>query len=247
VVHGDHALGTGKRELEMMIGEAALVRGAIAPGTSWRGRRPPVRSLAEAMLRGDVGEAEDLAGQFLARVRNRTAVFADLVQPAQNEVGDLWYRGQIGIGDEHRAASVVERLVSQLPPTPSRSPVPAGARCLLTVMPGERHTIGLSMVALALEDDGWKVELLDRDCEPEDMAGLVDRTRPRLVGLSAGYLPTPNRVAQVVGAIRALSVPVLVGGAAFNRAGDLWRRVGASAHGPDPRIGAVLARRLARR
>jgi len=230
----------------MMIGEAALVRGAIAPRTSWRGRRPPVRSLAEVLLHGDVGEAGDLAERFLARVGSRAAVFADLVQPAQYEVGDLWYRGQIGIGDEHRAADMVERLVGMLPPTPCRSPVPAGARCLLTVMPGERHTVGLSMFALVLEDEGWEVELLDHECEPEDLVGLVERARPRLVGLSAGYLPAPQRVGQVVGAIRDLSVPVLVGGAAFNRAGDLWRRVGASAHGPDPRIGAVLARRLAR-
>src|SRR5690242_8166302 len=123
----------------MMIGEAALVRGATAPGACWRGRRPPVRSLAEAMLKGDVRLAGDLAERFLGRVGSRVAVFADLVQPAQYEVGDLWYHGQIGIGDEHRAACVLERLVALLPPTPSRTPVPAGTRCLLTAMPGERH------------------------------------------------------------------------------------------------------------
>src|SRR5437764_11517972 len=149
----------------MMIGEAALVRGAVAPRASWRGRRPPVRQLAEAMLHGDIGEAGDLADQFLARVGSRVGVFADLIQPAQYEVGNLWYRGQIGIGDEHRAACVLERLVAMLPATPSRAPVPAGTRCLLTAMPGEQHTLGLSMFALSLEDEGWEVELLDHDCE----------------------------------------------------------------------------------
>lgn len=219
---------------------------AVAPETTWRGRRPPVRRLAGAMLRGDVREASDLAGRFLARVGSRVAVFADLVQPAQYEVGNLWYRGRIGIQDEHRAAGVLERLVGTLPPTPSRTPVPPGTRCLLAVMPGEQHTVGLGMFAHALEDDGWLVELLDSDCDAEDLAELVGRTRPRLVGLSAGYLPSPHRMAQVVSAVRDQGVPVLVGGAAFNRAGELWRRVGASAHGPDPRIGTVLARRLAR-
>lgn len=231
---------------EMMIGEAALVRGVIAKRTTWRGRRPPVRQLAEAMLRGDAHTAADLADQFLARVGSRLAVFADLVQPAQAEIGDLWYRGLICIDDERRAASVLEGLVESLPSTPSRSRVHAGSRCMLTVLPGERHTLGLGMFALALEDEGWEVELLDNDCEPDDVPDLVERTRPRLVGLSAGYLPSVNRMALVVGAIRALSVPVLVGGGAFIRAGDLWRRVGASAYGPDPRIGTVLARRLAR-
>ncbi|HXM54321.1 MAG TPA: cobalamin-dependent protein [Candidatus Dormibacteraeota bacterium] len=229
-----------------MIGEAALVRGAIAPRTSWRGRRPPVRQLAEAMLQRDIGEAGDLVDQFLVRVGSRVAVFADLLQPAQYEVGNLWYQGQIGIGDEHRAACVLERLVAMLPATPSRGPVPAGARCLLTAVPGEQHTLGLTMFALALEDDGWEVELLDHAWEPDDLACLVERARPRLVGLSAGYLPSHLGVAHSVGAIRELGVPVLVGGSAFNRMGDLWRRVGASAHGPDPRIGTVLARRLSR-
>jgi methanogenic corrinoid protein MtbC1 len=230
----------------MMIGEAALVRGAIATGTTWRGRRPPVRQLAGAMLRGDATLAADLAEQFLARAGSRLAVFSDLVQPAQGEIGELWYQGRICNDDERRAACVLERLVASLPPTPGCTPVPAGTRCLLAVLPGERHTLGLGMFARALEDEGWQVELLDSCCELEEVPHLVDRTRPRLVGLSAGYLPSVRRMAQVVGAVRALPVPVLVGGAAFNRAGDLWRRVGASAYGPDPRVGAVLARRLAR-
>src|SRR5260370_956281 len=85
----------------MMIGEAVLVPGATAPRTSWRRRRPPVREFAEATLRGDAGEACELALQFLARVGSRLGVFADLVQPAQSEVGDQWYRGRIGIDDEH--------------------------------------------------------------------------------------------------------------------------------------------------
>lgn len=230
----------------MMIGEAAQVRGGIAPGPPWRGRRPPVRQLAGAMLRGDAGLAVELAERFLARAGSRLAVFSDLVQPAQGEVGDLWYQGRICNEDERRAACVLERLVRSLPPTPTCTPVAAGTRCLLTVLPGERHTLGLGMFALALEDEGWRVELLDSDCETEDVTHLVERTRPHLVGLSAATAPSVQRMAQVVGAIRALSVPVLVGGAAFNRAGDLWRRVGASAFGPDPRVGRVLARRLAR-
>src|SRR5215467_14260829 len=100
----------------MMIGEAVLAPGAIATGTTWRGRRPPVRQLAEAMLRGDAREAGDLSDRFLARAGSRLAVFADLVQPAQERVGDLWYRGQVGMGDENRAASVLARLVALLPP-----------------------------------------------------------------------------------------------------------------------------------
>src|SRR5437016_447603 len=201
----------------MISGEAALVRGVVAATGTWRGRRPPVRPLADALLRGDLGEACALAERFLARVHSRAAVFADLLQPAQYRVGEQWYGGRIGIGDEHRAAVLLERLVTMLPPTPARRGVPAGSRCLLTVPPGERHTLGLHMFALALEDEGWTVELLDPECEPQDLPAVVQRTRPALVGISAGYLPSVHGLAQVVCAIRDQSVPVLVGGGAFDR------------------------------
>jgi len=232
----------------MTSGEVALTGSAWAPGAgaTWHGRRPPVRPLVAAMLAGVGSRACVLSDRFLARVGSRKAVVADLLQPAQYEVGELWYRGQIGIEAEHRAATMLERLVTTLPKTPARSRVPAGTRCLLTVLPGEQHTLGLGMFALALEDEGWAVELLDSDCQPHDLPNLVERARPRLVGISAGYLPVVNGLAQVVKSIRELGVPVLVGGAAFNRVGDLWRRVGASAYGADARIGTVLARRLVR-
>src|SRR5262249_3465072 len=129
---------TGKQSSDMISGEATLLRGAVAPQGSWRGRRPPVQELAEAMLRGDVGEAADLADRFLARTRSRVAVFADLLQPAQYEVGERWYRGRASSGDEHRAALVLQRLVSILDPTPARAQVATTTRCLLAVMPGEQ-------------------------------------------------------------------------------------------------------------
>jgi MerR family transcriptional regulator, light-induced transcriptional regulator len=228
-----------------MTGELALVQRVRTRADLWRGRRPPVRPLVDAMMNGDLREARELSEQFLGRAGSRVAVFADLLQPAQYEIGDMWYRGHIGIEDEHRAAVVLERLVGLLPPTPVRPPVPSGSRCLLAVLPGESHTLGLRMLAHALEDEGWRVDLVAGD-GARDLLGEVDRSRPRLVGISAGYLPETRTLAQVVAAIRQRSLPVLVGGAAFNRVTDLWRRVGASGHGADARIGAVLARRLAR-
>src|SRR2546423_3065685 len=95
----------------MVGGEAVLAR--LARGTEsdlWRGRRPPVKPLVEAMLDGDLGRAADLVGRFTARVGSRVAVFADLLHPAQYQVGDLWYEGGIRGGDEARAAGLLDRL-----------------------------------------------------------------------------------------------------------------------------------------
>ncbi len=203
-------------------------------------------STSGAVPRGG-DRAIDLCDRFLARVRTRMAVFADLLQPALYEVGEIWYQGQIKLDDERRAATLVEGLVERMPPTPAGTPVPRGSRCLLALLPGDRHLLGLRMFALVLEDEGWEVEVVDvDDVDGSNLVALAERVRPQLVGLSAGYLPSPHMAAQVVGAIRTLGIPVLVGGRAFNRYPELWQRVGAVGHGADARVGAVLARRWAR-
>lgn len=231
----------------MASAELAQVR-KVSPGVApWRGRRPPVRPLVGLLLAGDLAAAGELCDRFLVRARRRVNVMADLLQPAQYRIGELWYQGRIGLEDELRVARLVDWLVDRLPPTPTRSPVPAGSRCLLAMLPDDAHSLGLRMFALALEDEGWEVELVDGEYVHADLPPLVDRVRPKLVGLSAGYVPAAQgAVARLVAAIRDLSVPVLVGGAAFNRVSGLWRRVGAAGHGADVRVGTVLARRLAR-
>ena len=86
------------------------------------------------------------------------------------------------------------------------------------MLPGERHTLGLGMFALALEDEGWEVELMDSDCEPaplwldEDpdrddparVAGWLDRELERaapwleaLTGADTRVIVAQNGVEQV--------------------------------------------------
>ncbi len=226
----------------MAGGEFTLVRSL--PRTPWRGRRPPVRLLVRALLDGDRTEAVNVCDRFLARTGRRVAVFADLLHPAQYELGDIWYRGMIGEEQELQAAALVGWLVDRLPATPTAS-VPAGWRCMLCLAPGDRHELGARMFALALEDDGWKVELADLE-DLEDLAAAAERARPRLAAISAGHLPSAVPLARSVAAVRELGLPVLVGGAVFNRSADLWRRVGADGWGADARVGTVLARRLGR-
>ena len=49
---------------------------------------------------------------------------------------------------------------------------------------------------------------------------------------------------EVVEGLKDRRVPVLVGGAAFNRVPGLWRRLGADGHGVDARVSLVVARKL---
>jgi MerR family transcriptional regulator, light-induced transcriptional regulator len=210
-------------------------------------RRLPVRELVDALVGSDESRARQIAVESLHAVRSRTDVFADLVQPAQYEIGELWYAGRIGVAVEHRATAIVEAVVEDLEPTPSARPVRPGTSCVLAAVGDEQHVVGLRVLQLALEDDGWSVEQLGGRTPVEELVAFVAQRRMALVGLSASYLPSLRALRHSVEQIKARRIPILVGGAAFNRVPGLWRRVGADGHGVDARVSVVLARRLVAR
>lgn len=186
-----------------------------------------------------------LAMEHLRATGSRLAVFADLLHPGQERLAELWYASRIGHASEARAADIVLAVTRRLPPTPTTTPVPRGSCCLLTALPGERHTLGVEMLRAALEDDGWSVEM----ALGEPLAPLLERVaaaRPRFVGVTAGWLATPAQLGMVVQGVQARGTPVLVGGHAFSRTSDLWRRLGAAGRAADLRVGLMLARRTTR-
>ena len=149
------------------------------------------------------------------------------------------------MAEEHRATAIVTGVAAALPPTPVARPVRAGARCILAGLVGERHVVGLQLLALALEDDGWLVQQLPPPTPRAELVRAVKEWRPDVVGLSAAYA-SPREITATIAAVRALGIPVMVGGPLFNRAPGLWRPVGASAHGSDARVSTVLLRKFLR-
>lgn len=205
--------------------------------------RVPVRTFLSALLANDGASATRIAREQLPALGSRAAVFAELIHPAQYEIGELWYQGKIGIADEHRATAIVEGIVEALPPAPD---VTGSSRrtCLLAALGPERHLVGLHMLAAAFRDDGWSVRQLENRASPEQLLEAVNRLRPRLVGVSAGYVPEIAELRRAVQLVKSRGVPVIVGGVAFNRRPGLAQSVGADAHAPDARVGLLLARKL---
>lgn len=205
--------------------------------------RAGVRSFLHALLQDDRAAAIRIAHEELKALGSRAAVFAELIHPAQYEIGELWYQGKIGIADEHRATAIVETIVDRLPATAEPSPA-TGQTCVLVAVGAEEHVVGLHMLAASLKDDGWSVMILGKRASAEQRLEVVKRVRPQLVCISAGYLPDIGEVKQTVRMVKARGIPVMVGGAAFNRNPGLVERVGADAHGQDVRVALTLARRL---
>src|SRR5262245_65131533 len=120
--------------------------------------RFPVRDLIGALLGGDDEGAYQVAERVLGETGSRTAVFADLLHPAQLEIGNLWYSGRVSYVDEVRVAAAVRRVVCRLAPTPAARPVPPGPRSALPGPPATPPTPAMTMSILPLQDQGWTRE-----------------------------------------------------------------------------------------
>ena len=202
-----------------------------------------VRDFVQILRKGDKARAAAFVQEVFTQTQSRVALFADLIHPAQYEIGDLWYRGEIRIADEHQATAIVEEVTSALPPTPAQGRSLRG-RCILAALGAEQHVVGLRLLAAALEDDGWTVTMLGGRTPAVELVEMVRKRRPKFVGLSAAYLPRTDPLKTTVTDLKRLRVPVLVGGPAFNRNPSLWSKVGADGHGADVRVAVALARQI---
>lgn len=208
--------------------------------------RPAVRQFTAALVAGDAAGAREIADAHLEATHSRLAVVSDLLHPAQYEIGELWYQGRLGVAEEHRATAIVSRVAANLTPTPVDRPVRSGARCLLSAISTEKHVVGLQLLAMTLEDEGWLVDVLQPPVPRAEMIRAVSSWRPDVVGLSAAYTSSLVHIESAIADLKKLRVPVMVGGPLFNRAPGLWRVAGADAHGSDARVTAVLMRRALR-
>ena len=107
---------------------------------------------------------------------------SEVVAPLLDRVGMAWAEGSIGIHQEHLLTEILEDVLRPL--RQSYPPNPALGIVLLATLPGERHRLGLLMVALLYASRGFRVELLGVDTPVASIAGAARTLRAAKVAVS---------------------------------------------------------------
>lgn len=170
------------------------------------------RQFLDALVAGDARAAERACHRALRDGMWIAEVQEEVIAPAMREIGRLWAMGSITVADEHLATSITSRVLSSLsafvgPPDASRGTI------LLAAVEGERHVLGLEMVARILEGAGFDVRMLGGDVPPDALAASVARFAPAVVGLSV-TMPMPDRVREAIDWVRRVDgdVHIILGG-----------------------------------
>lgn len=195
------------------IGEAATLLGSGYPVIA--GTPTELASaIVEATQRSDVNGLVRLVEQTLTSATHDEAFTASLA-PALVQIGTLWERGEISVAQEHLASSTVRSGLQKL-----LSDARGGLRgtAVLACAPGERHEVGLLMLAVLLRADGWQVAYLGADTPCADALTLAAALDARALCFSTTLAETSHGLEQQLKVTRTPSnLAVLVGGAAARK------------------------------
>lgn len=229
----------------LAAGRDALAAGITVPDfdlicpPAWEETVP----LCDAALAGDRRAATQLFNAALERGGSLPLSGVHLLQPALYRVGRLWQENKVSVAQEHLASALSQTLMSQgytrFEPAP-----PNGQRALFACVAGNRHAIGLRMVADAFEMAGWDVQFLGADTPHASLVSQIRVLKPDLVGLSAALPFHLKSLREAVEALRTAlgdECPrIAVGGLALNQFPALAAHIGVETLGTDA-VSAVAA------
>jgi MerR family transcriptional regulator, light-induced transcriptional regulator len=208
---------------------------------------PEVAAFEAALLAGQQHAAFDVMRRCMDSGRSLVDVELHVVQPSLYRIGEGWQANRVSVATEHLATAIAQSAMTvgllRSPP-----PVPIGKRALLACVEGNSHTVGLRMVADAMELAGWDVQYLGANVPTAALTRQASEWHVDLVGLSVSFpqqLPVVKDViANLTDKLGVARPAVIIGGLAINRFNRLADMVGADAYGADAPTAVVCANRL---
>ncbi len=148
-----------------------------------------------------------------------TDIFDDLIGPAMRRVGELWYRGELSVAQEHlatRAANyAVHKLRTSLP-----LPEMKGKMAFCAAFEGDLHELPTYLAQLTIENEGWEVMNFGANTPLFSLTEEILQYAPQTVCLSATYLTEFERLSRDYKEFRAaavkLKIPIILGGRIFD-------------------------------
>lgn len=200
----------------------------------------PLAQLADnylqALLRGERNVASRLILDVVKNGTDVKAIYLDVFQRTQHEIGRLWQMNRLSVAQEHYCTAATQLIISQLYPYIFSSGS-NGRTMVAACVGGDLHEIGVRMIADFFEMEGWNTFYVGANTPTPSLVQMVNEEKADLLALSATMTFHVRRVAEVIQTVRASEqgkrIKILVGGYPFNLAPDLWRQIGADACAPD--------------
>jgi DNA-binding transcriptional MerR regulator/methylmalonyl-CoA mutase cobalamin-binding subunit len=226
-------IGQVKDHLERQASRiAADASASVEVQNHWRGL---IAQMLAATKAYDEEALERVYNEALAHYPVRT-VTRNLITPLLEQLGQRWALGEGTISEEHFFGFYLRNKLGARFHHRSRNQ--QGPKLLMACLPGERHEMGLLMLALAANEAGYCPISLGADLPLQDLAEAAETTQCDAVVLSGMIEPSSSMIKRQLPALVArLQVPIFIGGRASAKALDEIQRLGIFALGADVESG----------
>ena len=173
--------------------------------------------LRARMLGGDAAGSWQVIEAAMASGFEPAEVYVCILAPSLHAIGAAWRSGRVSVDQEHLASSVATMLIGRLGPRFAHPGRKKGV-VLLAMPPGERHGLGIAMLADIMADAGYGVLNLGPDTPTASFVAAM-REAGDLAAVVVSVVDVERRPA--AGRLLAAaqrerpSVPRLVGGNAI--------------------------------
>ncbi len=144
----------------------------------------------------------------------------EVLLPAMKEVGDKFGAGELILPFVLQSAEVMKRAVAQLEKYLDKIEGYTKGTVVLATVFGDVHDIGKSLVNTILTNNGYTVIDLGKQVPIQTILDAAQEHEATAIGLSALLVSTSKQMPACIQELHAkgLEFPVLIGGAAINRA-----------------------------
>jgi 5-methyltetrahydrofolate--homocysteine methyltransferase len=154
------------------------------------------------------------------RHRSPVDVLNSVLLPAMKDVGDRFGTGDLILPFVLQSAEVMKRAVAHLEQFLEKREGYAKGRVVLATVFGDVHDIGKNLVHTILANNGYTVYDLGKQVPLNTIIDTAIEVGADAIGLSALLVSTSKQMPLCVQELdrRGLNIPVIIGGAAINRA-----------------------------
>ena len=195
-------------------------------------KRPLEEQLFDAVLFGNIEGIEPLLRKALKAGLKPMRINDEILIPAMLEVGRRYDRKKFFLPQVIMAAEAMHTAFTVLKPhIPAAEKATKGTVLLATVR-GDVHDIGKNIVAVLVENHGYRVIDLGKNVSTIEIINQAEAVKADVIGLSALMTTTMSVMKEAVAELKAsLNSKIIIGGAVVTR--KFAEEIGADGYGKD--------------
>ena len=182
-----------------------------------------------AILGGKRQAALNIVEEALRAGHSHVDIYVNVFTDALHRVGELWELNKITVAQEHIATAITQYVIATIYPRLVPGSVHRGSM-VVTGVAGELHQIGATLVADAMEANGWTVRFLGTNLPHASVLAAIEEISADMLCISTTMVASLPSVADLVRTVRGKmnkSAPrVVLGGAAYRVAPQFAQDIG---------------------